>query len=89
MNAEMGFSKQSTSPTSTLEASAPGGIFLRNDVLPYPSDLKSFFKASAAKDVAKKLIRTLWTSPFTSLSLALRTIDPVLGLAAKATLSCC
>jgi len=34
MKAETGFSRQSTSPTSTFEASAPGGIFFKNDVFP-------------------------------------------------------
>jgi hypothetical protein len=34
MKAETGFSRQSTSPTSTFEASAPAGIFFKNDVFP-------------------------------------------------------
>lgn len=34
MKAETGFSRQSTSPTRTFEASAPAGIFFKNDVFP-------------------------------------------------------
>ena len=34
IKAETGFSKISTSPTKTLDASAPGGIFLKKDVFP-------------------------------------------------------
>ena len=34
MKAETGFSRQSTSPTRTFEASAPAGIFFKNEVFP-------------------------------------------------------
>lgn len=89
MNAETGFSRQSTSPTNTFEASAPGGIFFKNDVLPYSDGRKNkknvvhHFTHTGTIETSISHQNTLWTSPLPmSFSLVLRSIEAALGLAA-------
>lgn len=53
IKAETGFSKISTSPTSTFDASAPDGIFLKKDVFPFKK--QSSFLLSLSLFLKKKL----------------------------------
>ena len=58
IKAETGFSKISTSPTSTFDASAPDGIFLKKDVFPFKK--QSSFLLSLSLFLKKKNWAGFW-----------------------------